>query len=228
MDKILLKPLRSEIQYLGRFANLAFGLLATPAALYQSLLKHLAKHGATLQSLKQEAPTLSDANISCLLAELSANSQVRLDRLEISFLRFHEVGAEIAHQIALDSWAAVHEADASITVVEHTIGITIYTQIQGTSYDQVIGRYVKMPPGLQDAAHAGVAFYLSGDPARGERPGGIVLDRLIGQDQGLLLKVTAAFDAERVPFNTLAQATDTYLTQCLDLVGLVLDQGEGQ
>jgi hypothetical protein len=172
------------------------------------------------------APPLADANVSCLLTGLSVTTQVRLDRLEINFFRFHEVGAETAQQILLDSWAALHEVDASIVVVEHIVGLTIYTQIQGASYDQVVGRYVTIPAGLGDTPHAGVAFYLPGEPARGERPSVIVLDRLVGQDQGLLFKGTVAFDATQVSFDTLAQATDAYLIGYLDRLGLTYERGD--
>ena len=63
----------------------------------------------------------------------------------ITFLRFHELGSEIAKQFLLESWAALHEIAASILVVEHAVGITVYTQILEASYDQLIGRYVTMP-----------------------------------------------------------------------------------
>jgi len=83
MDKILLQPVRSEVQYQGRFAHLSFGPLANPAPLYQTLLAHLGAHGATLQGLTYMAPPSADANVSCLLTGLSVTTQVRLDRLEI-------------------------------------------------------------------------------------------------------------------------------------------------
>jgi hypothetical protein len=86
---------------------------------------------------------------------------------------------------------------------------------------------VMIPQGLGGNLHAGVVFYLPGDSARGERPGGIVLDRLIGQEQRILLKVTASFDAAQVSFNTLTQSIEDYLTGYLDHLGLVLDQGRG-
>jgi hypothetical protein len=227
MDKILLQPVRSEVQYQGRFENFIFGLLTSPAPLYQNLLKHTGKYGATLHGITYVAPPLADANVSCFLPEFSANIQIRLDRLEINFLRFHEVGGELAQQILLESWAALQEVDASILVAEHAVGITVYTQIQEASYDQLIERYVMIPQGLGGNLHAGVVFYLPGDSARGERPGGIVLDRLIGQEQGILLKVTASFDAAQVSFNTLTQSIEDYLTGYLDHLGLVLDRGRG-
>ena len=123
MDKILLRPVRSEVQYQGRFESLIVGLLTGPAPLYQYLLKYLGKYAATLHGITYIAPPSPDANVSCLLAEISANIQVRLDRLGLNFLRFHELGSEIAKQFLLESWAALHEIDASILVVEHAVGM---------------------------------------------------------------------------------------------------------
>ena len=84
-----------------------------------------------------------------------------------------------------------------------------------------------MPQGLGENAHAGVAFYLPGDQARGERSGGIVLDRFLGQEQGMLLKVTAAFDAVQISFAGLTQSIEDYLTRYLDHLGLTLERGNG-
>jgi hypothetical protein len=226
MDKILLRPVRSEVQYQGRFESLIFGLLTGPAPLYQNLLKHLGKYGATLHGITYVAPPSPDANISCLLSEVSANIQVRLDRLELNFLRFHEVGSEVAKQFLLESWAALHEIDSSILVVEHAVGITVHTQILEASYDQLIGRYVTTPQGLGENVHAGVAFYLPEDRARGERSGGVVLDRFLGQEQGMLLKVTAVFDAVQISFAGLVQSIEDYLIRYLDHLSLALEQGK--
>ena len=231
MEKILLKLARSEVQYQGRFEQLSFGLLTSPAPLYQNLIKQLGKYGATIQNLTSLIPPftpLADVNISCFLTELNVTTQVRLDRLEINFLRFHELGLERATQILLDSWAAVYEFDASIVLMNHVVTITLYTQIQDASCDQVIERYVRIPPELGSAVHAGVAFYLPGEPARGEGASSIVLDRLIGQEQSLLLKVTATADAKQVPFDTLAQVINGYLTQSLEHLGLGFNQGNGR
>ena len=228
MDKILLKPMRSEVHYQGPFADLAFGLLANPIPLYQNLLKHLGKYGATLNTLKYDATVLSDANVNCSLLELSTIIRVRLDRLEVTFLKLYEVGEEIANQILLDSWAAVHETEASVVVVEHGVMINVYTQILDASYDTVIRRYVTTPPTLGEKTHAGVVFYLPEDSAKGEKQGSVVLDRLTGQEQHLVLKVSAAFDAKQVPFNTLDQRIDEYVTRHLDYLGLALERENGR
>jgi hypothetical protein len=224
MEPILLKTLRSELQYQGQFEKLSFGPLANPGPLYQSLLTHLGKHGATLQSLTYAAPPFADANVSCLLTELSVTTQIRLDRLEINFLRFHEVGRERAVQILLDSLAALHAVDASTVITGHVIGITIYTQIQNASYDQVIGRYVTVPQGLAKDVRAGIAFYLPIVQGGRQLLNAIVLDRIVASEQGILVRATLSFDAKHVPVDTLAQEVDSYFTRYLDQLGLVLDQ----
>ena len=70
-----------------------------------------------------------------------------------------------------------------------------------------------------------MAFYLPGGQARGERSGGIVLDRFLGQEQGMSLKVTAAFDFAQISFAGLAQSIEDYLTRYLDHLGLTLERG---
>jgi hypothetical protein len=172
------------------------------------------------------APPVTDANITCFLNQLNTISQVRLDRLEIHFSRLDEVGAEVARQILLDSWTALHEADASISIVEHGVALSVYMEIQEASYDQVLRRYVEIPSELGGISHAGVAFYLAGDSNRGEGGSAIVLDRILGQEQSLLLKVTATFDGKQIPIDGLTLELDAYLSQYLGHLGLALDRGE--
>jgi hypothetical protein len=140
----------------------------------------------------------------------------------------HEAGVEIARQILLDSWTALHEADASISIVEHGLALSIYTEIQDASYDQVLGRYVMTPSDLEGISHAGIAFYLAGDSSRGEGASAIVLDRIMGQEHSLLLKITATFDGTQIPVDGLIQEIETYLSRYLDHLGLELDRGEAQ
>jgi hypothetical protein len=228
MDTIVLKPTRSEVQYQGKFDHLHFDPLVNPAPLYQNLLTALGKYGVTLPNLTYLAPPAADANITCFLNQLNTISQVRLDRVEIHFSRLHEVGVEIARQILLDSWTALHEADGSISIVEHGIALSVYTEIQEASYDQVLGRYVMMPSDLEGISHAGIAFYLAGDSNRGEGASAIVLDRIMGQEHSLLLKITATFDGKQIPVDGLMQEIETYLSRYLDHLGLELDRGEAQ
>ncbi|MFQ5853694.1 MAG: hypothetical protein ACE5JU_24310 [Candidatus Binatia bacterium] len=225
MDKILLKPIRSDAIYHGRFAELAFELLATPVPVYQSLLKHLGKYGANLNNLKYDATVISEANINCYFLDFNAMIRVRLDRLEVNFFRLHEIGEEIAKNIILDSWTAVHETEPSIEVVEHAVSINCDTQIEGTSYNAVIQRYVSIPPALGEKTRAGVGFYPPAGLVKGERDGSVVLDRLIGQEQGAVLKINMTFDAKQVRFDSLAQRIDEYVTGQLDRLGLKLDRG---
>lgn len=225
MDIILLKPIRSDAIYHGRFADLAFGLLANPIPVYQSLLKHLGKYGATLNNLKYDATVMSEANISCYFLDFSVMIRVRLDRLEVNLFKLHEIGEEIAKNIILESWTAVHETEASIEVVEHAVTINCDTQIEGTPYNAVIQRYVAIPSAVGEKTRAGVVFYPPGDLAKGEREGSVVMDRLAGQEQGLLLKVNMTFDAKQVPFDSLPQRIDEYITQNLDHLGLRLHRG---
>ena len=112
-------------------------------------------------------------------------------------------------------------------VTKHGIAINIYTLVQESTGDAVMGHYVTIPPALGEKTRAGVVFYLPDDPSRGEQEGNLVLDRLVGQEQGLILKVNAAFDSSQVPFNTLAQRIDEYITRHLNSLGLALVREDG-
>lgn len=222
MDIVLLKPTRSDVLYQGQFAELIFETLANPAPLYRNLLKHLGKYGANLSSLRFDAAVLAEATLSCSLLQLNTFVQVRLDRLEVNFLKLHEVGEEAASQILLASWAALHETQASISIAQHVITINVNTVIQGTPYDRIIKEYVVVPQTLGENTGAGVAFYSPEQPGTGERWGSFVLDRLEGQKDGLALKVKVIFDAGQVPFSALRERANQYLNRQLQSLGLEL------
>jgi hypothetical protein len=184
------------------------------------------KYGALLCGLRYDAPNLPDANISCSLSELNTVVRLRLDRFEVIFSTFHEVGGKIAQDILREGWAALHEVDASIEVVEHRIALNIATQVPGPSYDAVMSRYVSAPTALGERSRAGVLFSLPEDVARGERQGSILLAHFTGQEQDLLLRVNLILDAKQVPFSDLPERIKEYLTRYLGHLGLVLDQEE--
>ncbi len=225
MDKILLRPIQSDATYHGRFADLAFGPLASPIAVYKNLLKHLGKYGASLQDLKIDATVLSEANISCYIPNLGTLITLRLDRLLVNFVKLHEIGEELAKNVVLDSWKAVRESDESIEVAQHEVLIQLLTQIEGAPYDTLIKRYLTPVLAPAEKANAGVVFYSAANSSKGELSGSIVLDRWVGQEQGLLLKVGVVFDAKHVSFDALYQRIDEYLTGQLDRLGLKLDRG---
>jgi len=227
VETIHIKQVASSVLYQGQFQDLAFEALTSFVPVYRNLLKHLGKYGLTLQNLQADLNVLSEANINCSLLELSTKVKISLESLEVSFLRLHEVGTETANQILLDSWAAIHET-VPIVITEHVLVVNIDTQIQGASYNDLIRRYVTTPQELGDKAHAGVVFYIPENPANGERQGNIVLDRLAGQDQGLALRVTAAFNNQQIPLDTLSQRFNDYMTRNLESLSLTLDRRNGE
>ncbi len=224
MDTIRLKSTREELFYQGAFTEAAFELLSAPIPLYRNLLKRLGPYGAALKDLSVDTSTLSDANLRCALFELGADLRIRLERLEASFFSMHEIGQETAYQIIRGCWSAVREVGGSIVAAEHTVLANIDVQIQDVSYEELMHRYVTMPPALDEKAHAGVVFYMAEDLAHREGQGHVVLDRLVGQDRNLALKLSVTFDAQKVPIENLAQRVDTYVRQSLDYLGLALER----
>lgn len=225
MEKALLKAVRATVHYQGQFKSLAWNLFAQPIPLYQTLLKHLGKYGLALKDLKVEA-VLADAHISAYLLDLSANLGIRLDRLEAGFLRLHDIGAELANNLLLDFYGAVQEADPSLELSQHLAAVSVDTQIINMTHQDLMQRYFKAPAPLADKAKIGMAFYFDEDASQGVREGNLVLDRMAGQPQGLVVKVTVAFDAQQVTIKMLSQRLEQYVEQRLGDLGLGF-QAEG-
>lgn len=224
MEKILLKPLRTEIQYLGQYNALAFKLLANPVPVYENLLRNLGKYGASLRNLKYEATNLSEANISCTLLDMSVTVRVTLDRLDVTFFRLDTVGEKVAHQIVLDAWNAVKLSEASIQLGQHGVTVASHAEIQGASYNTLLQRYVVTPPNLGANVGSGVVFYIHGDPTEGLSGGNTMLDRSTVKDGALYLKVAVVLDATKVSIEALGSRVDDYFTRQLANLGLEMER----
>lgn len=223
MDKILLKPERSDAIYQGFFADMAFEVVANPIPLYRNFLGHLGKYGANLGTLRADVLVLQDANVNCYLQELSTFVRMRLDRLEINFLKLHEVGPEAAGKIVSDAWAAVQKTDKSVKIIRHSVAVNIQTHIAGTVYDELMAQYAKTPGALGRNTQAGVVFYLPETKGNGFEGGSIVLDRVPGQKQSIILKLSLMF-ARQVAIRELAQQTEKHLARYLGGLGLQLER----
>ena len=227
MDKVALKPTESNAQYRSTYATVALDLITEAVSLSKNVLKHLSKFGLNLAGLRLDGPTFADVNLNFGIPQLGVSGQVRLDRLEINFWKLGEVGAEVANQILLSCWTALHETEPNIELVTHHVSLNAFTQIQDASYRQVIERYVSIPAALSEKVDAGVAFYLSADPSSGLQDLKLIVDRLIGQERSLLIKMNAQFDAKLVPVGKLAEQVNDCMIKHLDHLGLSLLQ-EGQ
>jgi hypothetical protein len=221
MEKILLKPLRSEVQYHGIFAAPAFSLLSRSATLLENILKHLGKYGANLNSIAVDS-LVPNANVACSLVDLGTIVRIRLDRLEISFVRFHHVGEPTAKQIFLDSYAALQKTPDVPGFTEHLLNVHLYAEIVNGSYIDIIQRYVKTPEVLGENVEAGVVFYLPGDQSQGERQGSIVIDRLVGQGRGMDLRINLSLDARAVAAEDVSERIDNFVNRQIERLGFTL------
>lgn len=226
MDKILLKPIGTEVQYEGKYAAFAFKLLANPVPFYENLLRVFEKHGASLLGLRYEAGNLSDANISCTLPNLNAEVRVRLDRLSVRFFRLDTVGEKMAHQVVIDAWNVIKTTDMSICVAQHAVTVNSQVELQEASYNALLQRYVVAPAGLRSHTGSAVVFYLGEDLERGEMGGSIVLDRSRIKDGALYIAIAVVFDATKVPVEVVGSHTDGYVTRQLETLGLTLERLE--
>lgn len=206
---------------------MAFRLLANPIPVYERFLEAFGKYGASLRDLKYEGAVLSEANISCSLLNFSVLVRVRLDRLEVTFFRLDMIDEKAASQIAVDAWNAIKASNDSVELVQHGVTVATHVELPGTfSYGALLNRYVVAPSELKSHTRSGVVFYLGEDQTRGEKGGSIVLDHSILKDGALYLKVSAVFDAAKVPINAVGSSMDEYFTRQLANLGLVVERPE--
>lgn len=218
IEKMILKPIRSELHYRGAFGESAFELLEPPVPLYKSLVKHLGQFGGALQNLSFESLTLANTHISCGLPELNVAIRVRIDRVEIDFWRLHEISADVAHRIVLATLAAVREADDTVDVASHFVDIAAIAETQGVDCAALMSRYVVAPEPL-GVVDTGVGFY-SRPVQEGQRWVNLVLDRVFGHDDQVSVKVTMGIPAVEAALDALAVYVDNLINATLDRVGL--------
>ena len=219
---LVLKSLRSDVHYRGKYAENAFDLLAAPTPLYKSLLKQLGVFGANLQDLKVETPTLADTHINCGLPDLGTSIRIRLDRLEIDCWRLNEIGTETAERIVLGGWAAIHEADATLRLLSHMVDVNVLAEVQNGTAADVLSHYVRTPEPLEllGAMDIGVAFYSRPIQNNEDVWINIVLDRVFKEDRQLTIKITVGCDAAMEPLDRLASTVSSHIGRALDGLGL--------
>lgn len=224
MDLLVLKPIKSEIQYLGEFSELAFDMLSAPIPLYKSLLKNLGKYGATTKDLNIYTMEISEANVSCPLVSLDALVRVRLDKLEVNFLDLGKIGQELASEVLVDVYEALQNADSSISVSYHTISIKTQAQGVNATYLDLIRKFISSPPSLSEQTTGGVAFYLVDDQPKGVTGGSIIIDRSTLYEEGVYISITANFDASLVPIKSVREKVTEYHAFCLEHLNIKFEE----
>jgi hypothetical protein len=154
------------------------------------------------------------------LQELSVFLVFRLDRFEVTAGKLNELSPEIATEILRRSWATVHDTDDSLAISRHVVTATVYSQILGPTYEQVLGKFIKPPQGLGASSQAGAVFYV-GDK---KTEASLALDRITGQKQGLLVRLSVAFGGKQLRIDDVVNQASSYLDKYLKTLGLVLEQ----
>lgn len=223
MDKIVLKPVKSSVQYQGQFAELAFDTLASPVRLYKHLLKDLGKYGASAKDLKFDAVEISEANLTCLLVDLNGIVRIWLDRLEVTFYDLGLVGEDAANQILLGTYEALLDVESPVKIKSHVVKIETHAQLANVSYDTLVSNYINFPPSLGDKVSGGLALYLGDDPEKGERGATVMVDRSLVVDGGIYIHAAVEFDASLIPIESIRQKFSEFHKRSLDHLGLVLE-----
>ncbi len=222
MDKILLKPVESEVHYQVLFTTPAFALLANPVPLYENILKRLSKYGANLNSIAIETGNLANTNAVCTLFNLNAVVRFRLERLEISFMRAKRSDEPSTKEIFLDALAVINETPGAPIIKDYLANVHFVTEIQNFLYKDVVSSFVNSPKVFGDKIDAGVAFYTPEDSSKGERQGSVVIDRVAGIGRGLDLRIAGVFDANIVKVEMVSDSVDNFVNRQIDNLGFVL------
>ena len=223
MDPISAIPIQTFAQYNGQFSAPAFKLLNNVVVLYENLIGHLKRHGASVGSLKYEVGIgdFSQANINCTILNFNAIVKLRLEAIEISFHNLAAVGEELAFQVINDAWKAAKDSYEPLILVEHTMTVTSHLRLIDVGYDELLRNFVKMPEGLSGATKSGVVFYLGEESASGLKKGNILLDQSLAVPGQLSTLVSLTFDATKVPPEKLRGAFNGQFKLLMEKVGLV-------
>lgn len=224
MADFVLRPLQASLQYQGQYAEPAFDLLADPVPVYQHLLKLLGPYGVTLRDLKYEAPTLAEANITCSLLDLGAVIRFRLDRCEVGFSQYQQVGDEAAMHIGLGAWGALQASHPDIKLARHQLTLAIHADLVKGTLEDLFKQYVTIPQSLGEKTTSAVFFYLKGR-GNGEESGDLLLDKSILKDGALYLRFNVVYDGTQVPIEKLRERVDDFTMTRLLQLGLAVEKG---
>lgn len=219
MADFVLRPFQASLEYQGQYAEPAFDLLADPVPVYRHLLKFLGPYGVTLRDLKYETPTLAEASITCTLLSLSAVIRFRLDRCDVAFSEYQQVGDEAAMHIGLSAWAALQASDPEIKIARHQLTLSIQADLVKGTAEDLLAQYVTIPQPLGKKTRSAVFFYLKGR-GDGEESGDLILDHSIVKDGALYLRFNAVYDGAQVPLEKLRERVDEFVITRLKQLGL--------
>ncbi len=223
MANFVLRPFQASLQYRGQYTEPAFDLFANPIPVYRNLLKSLEKYGAHLQDLRYDAPTLTEANITCSLLDLSTDIRFRLDKWEVTFSALHEIGNEAAMQIGLDAWAALQASDPSVKLIRHEMNFAFHADLVKGTPEDVMRQYVTPPQALGEKTTSAIFFYLKGR-GEGEESGDILLYHSVVKEGALYLRFNVVYDTTKVPLERLRERADEFVMTRLQQLGLEVEQ----
>jgi hypothetical protein len=218
MDMFKVTASSSEVFYSGIFTQAAFNLHANGPVLYKAILGNLAAYGASLPTIKVDTSTLADANVTCGLPTVNGLFRVRLDRFDVNFSRFHEVGTELGSKIVVESWKTLREVDPALALKEHGISMNVSARtLSGSAFD-LVSRYVKIPDGFPENTQAAVGLYFPIDRPE-HRLFRIIFDRTVDADI-LNIRIELAFNAARADVEALVPYADSVFGEAFKNLGL--------
>jgi hypothetical protein len=230
-DPVVIKAKTADGTYQGTFGSPAFSLLANPVALYDALLKQLGPHGARLDRLKFDGSVLAEAHVSCSLPELSTMVEVRIDRLQVTFLKLHEM-LRTAPSVLNAAWSAVQQASRVAggppTILHHVATINIQVALVGTTYVDVISRFVNVPEEFGRRARAAVGFTVPSGPNGPQEDlwSQVTLDKSLPLPEGLYLRFSLAMDGQHVGFDEVPSRFDRHVRASIQHLGFSLTNND--
>jgi hypothetical protein len=220
MDKVKIKTNSAELFYSGVFAQPAFDLFggASPQ-LYKDILAKLGPYGAALSTLKVDTSALADTNISCGLPTVNGLFRVRLDRFDLNFVRYHEVGLELGNAILVECWNVLASRDPSAAFAEHAISMNVNARMVDRPFVDLVTRFAQIPKGFPPGTQAAVGYYFAPDETTGLRLFSVIFDRTVDPEV-FNFRIEFGFRGDLASAATVGAYVDSFLQKQFDILGM--------
>jgi len=222
-----LKPFYSDLYYRSQFARGSFTLVTSFLSIIEKLLISFPAFGTSLKDLKLEGGSagLADVHLFCGLPKINTVARFYLDRLEIDFKAFNQIGEEAAVDITQRAWTIVRNADPEIGLVQHEVTLDMQAEIIGSSGKEFIERIVRLPTAFGEKTTCAVVFNMEGGVGGSDVLWSrVVLDRGLAREGALFCKIICRLDGTAVSLERAGERASQFVRDTLRDLGLDLER----
>ncbi len=227
MSILALRPFHSAIHYRSQFARGSLTLVTSFFMIVEKLLVLFPAFGTSLKDLKIDGGStgFTDLHLFCGLPKINTIIRFYLDRLEIDFNTFNQIGEETAIDITQRAWTIAHEADPGINIVQHEITLDTQGDIVGSSTKEFIERFVRVPPAFGEETASAVIFNMaSGVGGSDVLWSRVILDRSVAREGALFCKILLRLDGTSVPLERVGMRGSELVKSILRDLGLEMER----